>query len=122
MTIKKILLAGLFFALAGCGGKSHNTGADGYYFEQSSFEHTDFPVHIVLVESDQEMRKLITEHMSHVVGEVNPKNVAAFSVLHPNDSACTIYMIDPKVRYEPEFYGHELVHCIYGKWHHEPQN
>ena len=59
--------------------------------------------------------------MDKVHGDVTPVNVAAFSVLNKENTDCDIYMLDPKVSYEPEFYGHELVHCVYGVWHQEPQ-
>jgi hypothetical protein len=26
-------------------------------------------------------------------------------------------MVDPKVEYQPEFVGHEMLHCFYGQWH-----
>lgn len=97
-------------------------GKDGYYFEKETFTRTEFPVEIVLVKSEQEMTDLIKQNMTTVAGEVDPKMVAAFSVIRMNETRCTIYMLDPKVSYQPEFIGHELVHCIYGVWHSEPQD
>ena len=104
-----------------CSKIGHNVGADGYYFEQETFTRTNFPIEIVLVESPAEMTRLIASQ-KHVQGDIEVKNVAAFSTIRKNDTKCTIYMLDPKVHYEPEFYGHELTHCIYGVWHHEPQS
>jgi hypothetical protein len=100
--------------------KKKNIGADGYYFEQETFTHTSFPVEVVLVQTDEEMIKLIRE-AKNVQGEVDPKLVAAFSSIRPTDGRCKVYMIDPKVRYDPQWIGHEFVHCVYGIWHHEPQ-
>jgi hypothetical protein len=113
----------MIIGLASCGKTStgHNTGADGYYFEKETFTRTEFPVEIVLVQSAAEMSKLISTQ-KRVQGTIEPKNVAAFSTIRLNDPKCKIYMIDPKVHYEPEFIGHELVHCIYGIWHREPQS
>jgi hypothetical protein len=34
---------------------------------------------------------------------------------------CNVYIMDPKVNYQPEWYGHELVHCMYGDWHRTQQ-
>ena len=45
------------------------------------------------------------------------QTVAAFSKLRYNDKECDIYIYDPEYTYEPEFAGHELYHCIYGRWH-----
>lgn len=96
-------------------------GKDGYYFEKETFVRTEFPIEIVLVKSEEEMAKLIKPKMDSVVGDVEPKAVAAFSTIRMSETRCTIYMLDPKISYQPEFIGHELVHCIYGVWHREPQ-
>lgn len=103
-----------------CDSGSHR-GKDGYFFEKETFVRTEFPMEIVLVQSKAEMEKLIEARQSQVAGTVQSKFVAAFSILRINETKCTIYMMDPKVSYEPEFIGHELVHCIYGVWHSEPQ-
>jgi hypothetical protein len=96
-------------------------GADGYYFEKETFTRTQLQVNVVLVQSQAEMTALIKEK-DNVQGTINPNLTAAFSTLAVNEPRCTIYMLDPKVQYEPEFIGHELVHCIYGVWHKEPQS
>ena len=103
-------------------GKVNKVGADGYYFEKETFTHTDLQVHIHLVNSQQEMNDLISKRESKVHGTLSSsREVVAFSVIREQDSVCDIYMVDPKLTYEPEFYGHELVHCLYGVWHQEPQ-
>lgn len=119
LTLFLVMLVGL---LVSCDNvPNHRKGADGYYFEKESFTRTDFPVEIVLVKSSAEMSKLIATK-KNVQGTIEPKNVAAFSTIRIHDPKCTIYMLDPKIQYEPEFIGHELVHCIYGVWHREPQS
>lgn len=121
-----VLLVVLFALIVGavmngCSKSPRSVGADGYYFEKETFTRTNFPVEIVLVQSEEEMAKLISEK-KNVAGTIEPKRVAAFSTIRVNDPKCTIYMLDPKTtKYEPEFIGHELVHCIYGVWHREPQ-
>jgi hypothetical protein len=116
------ILSFFLLFIAGCEKTpSNKKGADGYYFEKETFVRTEFPVEIVLVQSQAEMRKEIEKRKKNVEGKVNSKDVAAFAIIRMNDPKCTIYMIDPKVKYEPEFIGHELVHCIYGVWHREPQ-
>jgi hypothetical protein len=97
-----------------CGQKQGNTGADGYYFEKETLTRTDLALHIVLVKNQTEMNKLLAEHGRTVA---SGREVAAFSAYSPVEPKCTIYMIDPKMSYEPEFIGHELVHCVYGNWH-----
>jgi len=90
------------------------TGTDGYYFEKETWIHTQFETNIVLVKTEDELTMLSEEH-----GKVNPpgREIFAFSVIDLPSGKCTIYMIDPKVSYKPEEYGHELTHCVYGEWH-----
>jgi hypothetical protein len=108
------------FSLVACDNPSHQKGKDGYYFEKETFTRTEFPVEVVLVKDAAAITAEIKKR-NNIQGTVEPKNVAAFSVVRLNDPKCTIYMIDPKNKYEPEFIGHEFVHCIYGVWHSEPQ-
>ena len=109
----------LLIVITSCDSKPKRVGVDGYYFEKETFTHTSFPVEVVLVQSDAEMARLIRE-AKNVQGEVDPKAVAAFSSIR-SDGRCKVYMIDPKIRYEPQWIGHEFVHCVYGVWHQEPQ-
>jgi hypothetical protein len=110
----------LLGALVACDNTYKQKGKDGYYFEKETFTRTNFPVEVILVKDAAAITAAIKER-NNVHGTVEPKNVAAFSVIRSNDPKCTIYMIDPKNKYEPEFIGHEFVHCIYGVWHSEPQ-
>ncbi len=116
-----LLLLPLFFVTSCDNAPVKKRGKDGYYFEQETFTRTNFPVEVILVQSEKEMSALIQKRTGQAVGKISPKNVAAFAVIRNNDTKCTIYMLDPKVKYEPEYIGHELVHCIYGVWHKEPQ-
>jgi hypothetical protein len=110
----------LLGALVACDNTYKQKGKDGYYFEKETFTRTNFPVEVILVKDAAAITAEIKKR-NHIQGTVDPKNVAAFSVIRSNDPKCTIYMIDPKNKYEPEFIGHEFVHCIYGVWHSEPQ-
>jgi hypothetical protein len=118
--IGAVVIATALFSLVACDNPGSSKGKDGYYFEKESFTRTEFPVEIVLVENAAAMAAEISKR-KNLHGTVEPTKVAAFSVIRMNDPKCTIYMIDPKNKYEPEFIGHELVHCIYGVWHSEPQ-
>jgi hypothetical protein len=121
-TIISLLLLPLFFVTS-CDNAptTKNRGKDGYYFEKETFTRTNFPVEVILVKSEKEMIALLKQRKETVYGKVDPKDVAAFAIIRMNDPKCTIYMLDPKVKYQPEFIGHEFVHCIYGIWHSEPQ-
>lgn len=92
-----------FTVLAGC-----DTGAaDGYTFGKETFLNTDLKVKVVLVESQSELRR------------IGPKveGLMAFSKINPEAKTCTIYMVDSRKDYQPEWIGHELAHCVYGEWH-----
>ena len=108
--------------LAGCATTSAHKAADEYSFEKGSFTHTDITLKVVLVPNQLEMTTLLKERSlksNMVYNNISVgKQVFAFSAFSPSNNTCTIYMIDPKVDYQPERIGHELVHCIYGDWHH----
>lgn len=113
--MKKIItILAITAMLLSCGKAQKNIGADDYYFEQETFTRLENHVTVVLVKDQAEMAKLLAEQGRSVV---SGREVAAFSVLSMMDSSCTIYMIDPKISYQPEFIGHEFVHCLYGEWH-----
>lgn len=115
---KLLAIAALAFGLglfASCDSKPQNPkkGVDGYHIETTTFERTNFPVEVVLVKSQEELKAEFKKRSP----KSDPRNLAAFAVIRPNDPRCTIYMVDPKVRYEPQYIGHEFVHCMYGDWH-----
>lgn len=88
-----------------------NKGADGYRFGEPQYENSSVTVSTVVYASQQEM-----DNVKRDLGI--SENVVAFSVLSKNNPAvCTIHMLDPTVKYEPEFVGHEFLHCVYGQWH-----
>lgn len=89
-------------------------GKDGYSFGQETFTRTEFPIEVVLLKSE---RELSAAFAARNIRGVPPESVAAFAVIRRNDPRCTIYMVDPKINYQPEWVGHELIHCIYGEWH-----
>lgn len=93
-------------ALASCGPTPSTPGVDGYKFGKETFLRTDMKLRVVLLPNQAELRK---------IGP--PKEgLMAFAKLYP-DGSCTIYMVDARSKYEPEWLGHELTHCIYGEWH-----
>ena len=115
-----VVVATALFVLVACDNTSKQKGADGYYFEKDTFTRTEFPVEVILVKDAAAITAEIKKR-NNIQGTVEPKNVAAFSIVRLNEPKSTIYMIDPKNKYEHEFIGHEFVHCIYGVWHSEPQ-
>lgn len=110
--MKKLILPALFLFLLSC-DQSPKRGADDYYFEEKEYEKTSLGVTIVVMESQKAMEQEASKYMDRE----SAKKVAAFGKVQPATNNCTIYIIDPSVSYQPEFIGHELVHCMYGRWH-----
>jgi hypothetical protein len=106
--MKYILI--LFFALMlGSCDPAPQRGADGYVFGSKQFYKETVQVKVITYSKADFERQLVKYKL--------PKTTAAFTQLvYPYDT-CTIHMIDPSIRYEPEFVGHEFLHCVYGQWH-----
>ena len=47
----------------------------------------------------------------------NWKTVSAFTKWNIKDAKCKIYIKDPAWKWEPELIGHEVAHCIWGRYH-----
>ena len=102
------LLAALF--LIGCEQDSR-VAADGYTFKEAEYEKTNLSVSIVQYDS---RRDFIQGAKS--VG-ANVEGLQAFAMISPNTNECEIHIERIKVNYRPEWLGHELTHCIHGRWH-----
>ncbi len=96
--------------------------ADGYVFGDAEFVRTEFKVTIVeyddaaaVTEAAIEAGALVAPTVSGSYGRVVRTRVFAWSRLR--DGTCEIHILKPAVRYQPELLGHELAHCIYGRWH-----
>ena len=87
-------------------------GADGYSFGTPQYKKQQVTIQIVTYSNSKQLQDVAKSKGA------NNSDIVAFSVLHsPSFDVCTVHMIDPQVRYEPEFIGHEFAHCIYGQWH-----
>ena len=107
--MKKILAISLLF-LASC--NQPNVGADQYQFGNKQYENTAVAVSIVTYDSKADLLREARKY------GVNNPDLVAFSLLSPTrKDVCEIHMMDPNVRYQPEFVGHEFLHCVYGQWH-----
>ena len=86
---------------------------DGYSFETEQFEHRTVSVTFVPVERQTDLQALSEINGIHL----RSSQIKGFTRYDAKSDSCVIYMMDPKVSYEPEFLGHELTHCIYGDFH-----
>lgn len=106
--------------LVGCEKTPQKIASDGYIFEQPQFKRYEFPIDIVIVDSQSKLEEIF-ETKTGKKFQGKDRTLAAFSSLTYDpttlDYKCTVFVINPEVSYSPEFIGHELTHCFYGQWH-----
>ena len=101
----------LFVLMLGSCDQAPKQGADGYVFASKQYEQNPVTVNVVTYKTQKDLY-----NAAKARGADYPK-IVAFSVLTPQRDTCTIHMIDPTVSYQPEYVGHEFLHCTYGQWH-----
>lgn len=85
---------------------------DGYTFGKTEFVHEDVQIRVV-VHRDQPELEREAERLGALANMDD--RVSAFSLIR--GKTCEIHILDPRYHYRPELIGHELTHCIYGRWH-----
>jgi hypothetical protein len=88
--------------------------ADGYRFEATEFVQEQIKLRVVSVRSQEELDALGRENGITFRGRLRLRGLS-----RPAPGACTIYIVDQRITYAPEFLGHELAHCLYGEFHPE---
>ena len=91
---------------------SSSASYDGYRFIQKEYETLSPGVEFVLMRSPEEYSKVMYEQFGP-----NWKSVSAFTKWNMKEATCKIYIKDPAWEYEPELIGHEVAHCIWGRFH-----
>jgi hypothetical protein len=109
--MKKLTLT-LLLLLAAC-NQPHNTGKDQYEFQRKEVFNSHLNINIV---EHPTLKDLQAAGNARKATTTDTVLVQAWSVID-NKGNCTIHIVDPQVKYAPEFIGHELVHCIYGRFH-----
>jgi hypothetical protein len=94
--------------LAACG---EGPTADGYTFEKAEFTREQFTVTMVQYDSNREFLAAATAHGAGVEG------VQAFAVVSAREPKCAIHILRVTKEYRPQWLGHELAHCMHGRWH-----
>ncbi len=96
--------------------------ADGYRFEQAEFLRADFRVAVVEYDSAEDVAiaaenagAMIAARQVGNYGRSVSSKVLAWSRIR--EGVCEIHIIKATVEYRPDLLGHELAHCIYGRWH-----
>lgn len=97
------LIPFVFFALAACGQP-----ADGHRFERKEFERSRPDITIVLHPSVADLRAAAPPSARH-------KYLRGWSVI--TRTGCELHVVDPAASYRPEWLGHEVAHCVWGRFH-----
>jgi hypothetical protein len=106
--VRILTLLFIFFVLTAA------TNNDGYRFGKKEFTHLNFEVVVVEHKSTKDLVDFAESKKIHT----NPRKILkALSVINLEKNVCEIHIIDPDEEYMPAFIGHELAHCIYGRWH-----
>ncbi len=91
--------------LASCGKP---TSSDGYTFDRKEWDQSRLTVQVVQHPSLQDLQAKgpkVEGRELQAWGKVNPSGV------------CELHIVDPTKHYAPEFIGHEISHCAFGRFH-----
>lgn len=99
-------------ALLGC-GDGLSTGADGHQFEgREKGWPNEMAITIVEHPSVPDMRR---SGLAAGAKVEQGRELQAWSAI--GFGKCTIHIVNPDVAHAPEWVGHEVLHCKYGRWH-----
>lgn len=109
-----IILSGCTQAITTSAGTtfSNKASSDGYRFIQKEYETLQPGVEFVLMKNPEEYREIMYKQFGPTW-----KKVSAFTSWNKEKATCKIYIKDPAWKYEPELIGHEVAHCIWGRFH-----
>ena len=86
--------------------------SDGYRFLEKEYENLSPGVEFILLRNPQDQKETLTD----VFGR-KWKKIAGFTYWNEEKGTCRIIIKDPTWKYEPEIIGHEVAHCIWGRFH-----
>lgn len=118
--IASVLIAASIFLPTAVKG-NEKKGKDGYVFQHAEFVNTNLKIKIVIHPSLQDLRDAgmkvgaISEDISPG-SMIKVNSTGAWSLINKTGT-CEIHIVDAAKQYLPELAGHELMHCIYGRWH-----
>jgi len=110
--MKTLLVALLLFSVGVGAQKVGKYGTDDFMFLQKEIENLTPGVEFILAKNQKEFDAFRKEFLGS-----NWKNVSAFTLWNEDKGTCKIYIKDPVWKYEPELIGHEVAHCIWGRFH-----
>ena len=111
----------LLLFISSCDTDTNKKASDEYYFEDKEYTLIEQDYIFVVVENKKKWNDLVKQYFG---SEYTGDQMGAFSRLRLNrqepnlaGSECIVYIKDPTWQYEPEYIGHEIIHCLFGKWH-----
>jgi hypothetical protein len=110
MKILLIILLLLSFSVGA--QKLGKYGTDDFRFLQKEIENLTPGVEFILAKNQKEFDDFRKEFIGN-----GWNNVSAFTRWNEEKGTCKIYIKDPLWKYEPELIGHEVAHCIWGRFH-----
>ena len=106
----------LSLILSGCAGtgvtNTYRYGTDDFKFLVKEYENLSPKVNFVLLKNQTEYNSARKRALG-----VKWDSVSAFTLWIPSTGECTVYIKDPEWQWEPELIGHEVAHCIWGRYH-----
>lgn len=121
--LKTCGLVGCALLLSGSYWGTPRESKDDYYFETKEYEHLTFQVEFVIIDNEEEWDKLKKEYFKK--SKTRRKVRAWTQLIRDIDDdgnivgteLCRVFIKDPKWVYQPEILGHEMAHCVWGRWH-----
>jgi hypothetical protein len=102
----RIFFLVLLLTLSGC----NQASPDGYKFEQREWTHSE--VLVTIVEHDS-VALLVASAPPEAIQQ--GRALQAYSLIRGRD--CEIHVVKPERTYAPQWLGHEMVHCLWGRFH-----
>ena len=110
--MKKYIILLILITTAAQAQRLGGYAKDDFKFLQKEIENLTPKVEFILLKNEEEYNSVRKEHLG-----VKWKNVSAFTLWNQEKGTCKIYIKDPAWSYEPEYIGHEVAHCIWGRFH-----
>lgn len=95
----------LLFLLASC------QGSDAHQFDRKEFERLQPAITIVTHPTLADLRAKARVAAQQGEG----RSLMAWSIIRP--TSCEVHIVDPAKQWRPEWIGHEVAHCAWGRWH-----
>tara|TARA_R110002167_G_scaffold40035_4_gene123520 strand:- start:155 stop:520 length:366 start_codon:yes stop_codon:yes gene_type:complete len=112
MTIKNAFIMIALIVASFASAQSFKFAKDDHKFLVKEIENLTPTVEFILLETDEEHDAARKEFIGH-----GWNKVSAFTRWNETEGTCKIYIKDPLWKYEPELIGHEVAHCIWGRFH-----